>query len=102
MSRPAPWSSSCPSANWRHDMKILWFAWFRTRVGTAEEQVALPPGVRDVRGLVDWLRTRSPGHAAALADDGAIRVAVNQTYVKFDHPVTDSDEIALFPPVTGG
>ena len=83
-------------------MRILWFAWFRTRVGAAEEAVTLPAEIRDVRGLVDWLRTRSPGHAAALADDSAIRVAVNQTYVKFDHPVTDGDEVALFPPVTGG
>jgi molybdopterin synthase sulfur carrier subunit len=83
-------------------MRILWFAWFRTRVGTAEEVVTLPEGIRDVRGLVEWLRARSPGHAAALADDAAIRVAVNQTYVRFDHPVADGDEVALFPPVTGG
>jgi molybdopterin synthase sulfur carrier subunit len=83
-------------------MKVLWFAWFRTRVGAAEEAIPLPPEVRDVRDLVDWLRTRSPGHAAALADDSAIRVAVNQAYVKFDHPVADGDEVALFPPVTGG
>jgi len=83
-------------------MKILWFAWFRTRVGTAEEQLTLPPEIRDVRGLLDWLRRRSPGHAAALADEAVIRVAVNQTYVKLDHPVADGDEVALFPPVTGG
>jgi molybdopterin synthase sulfur carrier subunit len=83
-------------------MKILWFAWFRTRVGTAEEHLTLPPEIRDVRGLLDWLRRRSPGHAAALADEAVIRVAVNQTYVKLDHPVADGDEVALFPPVTGG
>jgi molybdopterin synthase sulfur carrier subunit len=48
-------------------MKILWFAWFRSRVGVGEENVTLPPDVKDVAGLVEWLRTRSPGHAAALA-----------------------------------
>lgn len=83
-------------------MKILWFAWFRTRVGSAEETLALPPDVGDVRALIAWLRARSPGHAAALAHESVIRVAVNQVYVKLDHPVADGDEVALFPPVTGG
>ena len=83
-------------------MKILWFAWFRSRVGVGEETVTLPPEVDDVAGLVDWLRTRSPGHAAALKDMSVIRVAVNQEYVKFDRKLRDSDEVALFPPVTGG
>jgi len=83
-------------------MKILWFAWFRTRVGTAEEELRLPADVTTVGGLVAWLRTRSPGHVAALSDPSVVRVAVNQTYVPFSHPVTDGDEVALFPPVTGG
>ncbi|MBM3480677.1 MAG: molybdopterin converting factor subunit 1 [Alphaproteobacteria bacterium] len=83
-------------------MKILWFAWFRTRVGKAEEQVALPPEVSDVAGLLEFLRARSPGHAAALRDLSVVRVAVNQEYVPFHHPVRDGDEVALFPPVTGG
>ena len=83
-------------------MKILYFAWLRTRVGSAEEDVTPPPGVRDVRGLLDWLKTRSPGHAEAFKDLSVVRVAVNQTYVQPDHPVTAGDEIAIFPPVTGG
>ena len=83
-------------------MKILWFAWFRSRVGVGEETVSLPPEVKDVGALVEWLRTRSPGHAAALKDLSIVRVAVNQEYVKFDRALTDSDEVALFPPVTGG
>ena len=83
-------------------MHILYFAWLRTRVGAAEEEVTPPTTVRDVRGLLDWLKSRSPGHAEALKDLGVVRVAVNQTYVQADHPVKAGDEIAIFPPVTGG
>ena len=83
-------------------MKILWFAWLRTRVGTAEENLSPPAEVKDVRSLLDWLKQRSPGHAEALKNLSVVRVAVNQTYVQPDHPVAVGDEIAIFPPVTGG
>lgn len=83
-------------------MRILYFAWLRTRVGAAEEEVAPPADVRDVRSLIEWLKTRSPGHAEAFKDLSVVRVAVNQTYVQPDHAVKAGDEIAIFPPVTGG
>lgn len=83
-------------------MKILYFAWLRTRVGSAEEELTPPADVRDVRGLIGWLKTRSPGHAEAFKDLSVVRVAVNQTYVQLDHAVKQGDEIAVFPPVTGG
>jgi sulfur-carrier protein len=83
-------------------VKLLYFAWLRARIGIAEEEVALPPEVRDVAGLLDWLRGRGGGHAAALQNPAMVRVAVNQDYVGLDHPVHDRDEIAIFPPVTGG
>jgi len=83
-------------------LKILWFAWFRARVGAGEETVSPPDSVRDVRALIEWLRARSPGHAAALQEPSIVRVAINQEYVKWDHALSDGDEVALFPPVTGG
>ncbi len=83
-------------------MKILYFAWLRTRVGHGEEQVEPPPEVDTVGALVDWLKARGPGHAAALDDLSAVRVAVNQEFADWDHPVAADDEVALFPPVTGG
>jgi molybdopterin synthase sulfur carrier subunit len=58
--------------------------------------------VRTVGELLDWLETLSPAHKAALADRRAVKVAVNQDYAALDHPVKPGDEIALFPPVTGG
>ena len=83
-------------------MKVLWFAWLRTRVGTGAEDVDPPPSVDTVAKLLDWLAARSPGHAEALAKREVVRVAVNQSYVPVDHPVKPGDEIAIFPPVTGG
>jgi molybdopterin synthase sulfur carrier subunit len=62
----------------------------------------LPAEVGDVAGLLDWLRERGPRYAEALRDLSVVRVAVNQDYVGRDHPVRAGDEVALFPPVTGG
>jgi molybdopterin synthase sulfur carrier subunit len=83
-------------------VKLLYFAWLRARIGHAEEELTLPAEVHDVAGLVDWLRRRGDNYANALRDPNVIRVAVNQEYVGPDHPIRDGDEVALFPPVTGG
>ncbi|HZT51555.1 MAG TPA: molybdopterin converting factor subunit 1 [Stellaceae bacterium] len=83
-------------------MRLLYFAWLRTKIGTAEETVDPPPGVGDVAALVAWLRTRGPGFADALKNQKLLRVAVNKEYVAWDHRVAPGDEVALFPPVTGG
>lgn len=83
-------------------MRILYFAWVRERAGTGEEAVTPPPEVTDVAGLVDWLRGRGGGPATALADPSRVRVAVNQEHVGLDHPVAAGDEVAFFPPMTGG
>jgi molybdopterin synthase sulfur carrier subunit len=83
-------------------MKLLYFAWVRTRVGVAEESLDLPAEVSDVAGLLAWLKTRSPGHAEALKNPGLVRVAVNQEFARPDRRIAAGDEIAIFPPVTGG
>ena len=83
-------------------MKLLYFAWLRARIGHAEEETTLPAQVRDVGGLLEWLRGRGPAYAEALRDLSVVRVAVNQDYVGRDHPLRDEDEVAIFPPVTGG
>jgi molybdopterin synthase sulfur carrier subunit len=83
-------------------VKILYFAWLRQRVGCAEETVEPPAEVTNVAALVEWLKGRGPGYAAALANAAVVRVAVNQVFARADAPVRPGDEIALFPPVTGG
>ena len=83
-------------------LRIRYFAWMRTRVGTGAETVEAPVEVRDVAGLMAWLEECSAGHAKAFARREAVRIAVNQEYVDPDHPVAEGDEVAFFPPVTGG
>lgn len=83
-------------------MRILYFAWARERVGLAEEEVTPPATVRDVAGLMGWLAGRGPGHAAAFADPRLLRAAVNQDFADPADPVAPGDEVAFFPPVTGG
>jgi molybdopterin converting factor subunit 1 len=83
-------------------MKVLYFAWLRTRTGCAEEVVSPPAHVATVGTLVDWLKTRSVGHAAAFKEMRVVRAAVNQSFVGLDHAVAPGDEVAFFPPMTGG
>ncbi|HEY0421475.1 MAG TPA: molybdopterin converting factor subunit 1 [Acetobacteraceae bacterium] len=83
-------------------MRILYFAWLRERAGTAEEEVDLPPEVGTVGDLVSWLRARGPGYASAFATPRLVRCAVNQDFAEPDAPLRGGDEVAFFPPVTGG
>ena len=83
-------------------LTILYFAWLRERTGVAQESVALPAGVRTVGDLIAWLSERSAGHATAFANRRAVRCAVNQDFADPATPVRPGDEVAFFPPVTGG
>ncbi len=83
-------------------MKLLYFAWLKTKIGIAEEEISPPEDVRTVAELIAWLKGRGPAYAEALANDAVVKVAVNQEYARPDQPVRNGDEVALFPPVTGG
>jgi molybdopterin synthase sulfur carrier subunit len=83
-------------------VKLLYFSWLKNKTGVAEEEVEPPAEVATVGDLLAWLQTRGPGYADALSDLGAVRVAVNQDYARPGDRVAPGDEVALFPPVTGG
>lgn len=80
-------------------VNILYFASLREAFGTAGEAVELPAGVATVGQLRDWLVGQG---RAELATAKNLRCAVNQEMCKADAPVKAGDEIAFFPPVTGG
>ena len=83
-------------------MTLLYFAWVRQKTGRGEEQLALPDTVKTVSDLAAFLRNRGGGYDEAFADLRRMRVAVNQNHCGFDTLLRDGDEVAFFPPVTGG
>ena len=83
-------------------MNLLYFAWVRERIGAGHECFDVPADIITVADLLVWLAARSPGHAAALADRSAIRIAIDQDFVGDDALLAGASEIAIFPPVTGG
>jgi molybdopterin synthase sulfur carrier subunit len=81
---------------------VLYFARLREALGTASEQIALPAAVRDLEGLRALLVARGGAWEKELAPGRPVRAAVNQAMAVGDVPVADGDEVAFFPPVTGG
>jgi molybdopterin synthase sulfur carrier subunit len=80
-------------------IKILFFAQVRELVGT--DSLSLNAEFPAVEAVRQHLATRGDRWALAL-EEGKLLAAVNQTLVSFDHPVVAGDEVAFFPPVTGG
>ncbi len=83
-------------------MRVRYFAWLRQRTGVAEEEIDPPAEVRTVGDLARYLARRHPRLGEVLESRGVVRFAVNQEYADADTPVGPRDEVAFFPPVTGG
>ncbi len=83
-------------------LNLLYFAWIKERMERTGESISLPPGVATVADLAAYLQTRDDAGARAFAQPTLVRAAVNQDFATAETPVNDGDEIAFFPPVTGG
>ena len=81
---------------------LLYFARLREALGTGREELALPSGISTLGALRDHLSKRGEAWAKEMAVGRNLRAAVNQEIAIADTPVKDGDEIAFFPPVTGG
>jgi len=83
-------------------LTIRFFARLREEAGQSERRLELPEGVHTVGQLRSRLRALDPRLAAALGEQSPLRTAVNQRMCGAETAVQDGDEIAFFPPVTGG
>ena len=83
-------------------VRILYFASIREKLGQDAEELDLPAGVATIAALRTHLRARGGAWADALAEAKLLRTAVNQDMVPPAAPIKAGDEVAFFPPVTGG
>ena len=83
-------------------IRILYFALLRDALGRAQEELEVPEDMPTVAGLREWLRGCGEPYATALGNARRVRAAVNQEMAEPDDAVKAGDEVAFFPPVTGG
>jgi len=84
------------------NVRILYFARLREEMGIAQEMFDLPAASCDLKGLRAQLAARGGASAAAFGSGKKVRASVNQDIARDDTPVKAGDEVAFFPPVTGG
>ncbi|MDI9349727.1 MAG: molybdopterin converting factor subunit 1 [Candidatus Symbiobacter sp.] len=81
---------------------VLYFAWIKSELGKTSDQITLPASVGDVAGLVSLLAKKGSPYAEVFARRDKIWVAINQNRAEWAQPLHAGDEVAFFPPVTGG
>mgnify|MGYP001253457159 FL=1 len=83
-------------------MIIKYFSWIKEHIGKSEEQIDLPNNITNVNQLINYLNETDKKYNIIFEKKELIKIAVNKTYSSFDTNISNSDEIAFFPPVTGG
>ena len=83
-------------------MVIKYFSWIKEHIGKSEEQIILPNHITNVDQLINYLNDVNEKYNLIFEKKEIIKIAVNKTYSSFETKVSDTDEVAFFPPVTGG
>ena len=83
-------------------MVVKYFSWIKEHIGKSEEQIDLPSNITNVNQLINYLNETDKKYNIIFEKKELIKIAVNKTYSSFDTNISNSDEIAFFPPVTGG
>ena len=83
-------------------MIIKYFSWIKEHIGKSEETLDLPADVTTINELIDYLNNLNDQYKIAFAKRDLIKIAVNKTYSSVNTKISQNDEVAFFPPVTGG
>ncbi|OYR18745.1 molybdopterin converting factor subunit 1 [Brucella thiophenivorans] len=83
-------------------VKLVYFAWVRENIGKGEEVIDLPSDTITVGELISHLKTLGDEYEIAFEHEKVIRAAINQEHAEHNELVRDGNEVALFPPMTGG
>ena len=83
-------------------MVIKYFSWIKEHIGKSEEKIILPSNINNINQLINYLNEIDEKYKLLYEKKELIKIAVNKKYSSFDTNISNSDEIAFFPPVTGG
>lgn len=83
-------------------IEILYFARIREILGMGREQMTLNDDIEDIASLIDYLCGARDDRWSSTLQQENLLISVNQSMVKADHGLRDGDEVAFFPPVSGG
>ncbi|MEP2103011.1 MAG: molybdopterin converting factor subunit 1 [Parasphingorhabdus sp.] len=85
-----------------HQLKIVYFAWVRERLGRDQDNIDCPENVETVGQLLEFIRSEDVAYEDVFADIEKLRFALDQDFVGLDAAIDTAKELAIFPPVTGG
>ena len=83
-------------------MKILYFSWIKDKLGKSEENIILHNKIKTVDELITFLQKEDEVYKEIFKDTNAIKVSINMEIASFRDKINNNDEIAFFPPMTGG
>ena len=83
-------------------MVIKYFSWIKEHIGKSEEFIELPNNVKNINELINYLNNLNDDYKRVFVKRDLIKIAVNRTYCSVETKISNNDEIAFFPPVTGG
>ena len=83
-------------------MNILYFSWIKDKLGKTKENITIDENISSVAELITFLKSKDETYKEVFKDMSSIRVSINMETANMDDPISINDEIAFFPPMTGG
>ena len=83
-------------------MVVKYFSWIKEHIGKSEEVIDLPIDITTIKELIIYLENLNENYKLAFEKKNLIKIAINKSYSSLDDKIDNNDEIAFFPPVTGG
>ena len=83
-------------------MNILYFSWIKDKLGKTKENITIDENIGSVAELITFLKSKDETYKEVFKDISSIRVSINMETANMEDPISINDEIAFFPPMTGG